>query len=125
MANNGQLQIAFTKTAEKQNRLKVLKAQYREILEDNPQWTKLKEQLETLNFQKKTILQTTSDANPKLMDELVALGADLKGEQELLADVAIKEFMETGECKPQDTDGNVYYPVFSVKFKKEKEAEKE
>lgn len=117
MAKN-QLQLAFTKSAEKKNRAIVLKSEYKKILEDTPGWTKLEEQRLTIKSQQEKILEQVSSAYPKLVDELAALNVDMKQDRELLADLAVSELLETGKCEVMDNDGEKFYPEFSVKFKK-------
>lgn len=118
--NPGQLQLAFNETAEKKNKLTSLKMDLKHSLENNPQWTKAEEQRKSAARLAKIERLKTEETESKLMDAIDAAKADLKGHQEKLSMIAIKNYTEGKKVEVTDDDGTVYDPEFKVKFTKRK-----
>lgn len=120
-----QLQIAFTKTIEKKNRKKVLEVELKHILEDHPEYAKNIEIRNEATKKINAILDSIGEAYPKIANELASIRADLKSDKELLADLAMKEYLEGKPVEVVDVAGEKFAPEFSVKFVKIESNEKE
>jgi len=118
MAKEKQLQLEFTKTAEKKNKLTIAKSNLRKILQDNSEFIDTKVAIEQLKEKLKQILTGVGEAYPDLIAEIGILKMDLKAEKELLSDLAINKLISGEEVQVKDNDGFAYEPSFNVTFKK-------
>lgn len=115
-----QLQIAFTKRIEIRNKLWVARSELKKILEDDPQYTKATQEIAILQNQRKTILMRVKEAYPKLAEEIEVLLVDLKGQNETVSDIAVKDYLDKKDISIQDPDDPevVWMPLLQVKYQK-------
>lgn len=113
-----QLELAFTKVVEKKNLQSSLKVDLRKILEEDPEYQKITEQMKTLDQQRKAVLTRVERAYPKIVAELEVLAADLKAEREFVTDVAVARLAEGKEVSFTDQAGIEWEPIWSVRFRK-------
>ena len=115
-----QLQLAFTKRIEIKNKLWVAKCELKKILEDDPQYTKATNEIATLQNQRKTILMRVKEAYPKLAEEIEVLMVDLKGQNETVSDIAVKDYLDKKDITIKDPDDPevVWEPQLQVKYRK-------
>jgi len=113
-----QLQLVFSETDKKRNRLRELKALIKEQLEGKQEFQEIKETSESLRARKKTLKLAINDDNKTECEEIERLETDIKSQKQLISDVAIKDYVAGKEIKVTDSYGNILEPVFSVKFVK-------
>lgn len=113
-----QLQLVFSETDKKRNRLRELKAAIKEQLESKQEFQEIKETSESLRARKKALKLAVDDDNKTECEEIERLEIDIKSQKQLISDVAIKDYLAGKEIKVTDNYGNVLEPVFSVKFVK-------
>jgi predicted component of type VI protein secretion system len=113
------LQLAFTQTQEKQNQIKIAKHKLAEILEGMAGYKESVEKENALRAFRKQLLKQAMDSFPDLAREIEKIIADLKIDKERISYLAIKQLIEGNSLESiEDTHGNKYEPVYSVKFKK-------
>jgi len=113
-----QLQLVFSETDKKRNRLRELKALIKEQLEGKQEFQEIKETSESLRARKKALKLAINDDNKTECEEIERLETDIKSQKQLISDVAIKDYVAGKEIKVTDSYGNILEPVFSVKFVK-------
>lgn len=114
------LKEVFDRIQQKKKERKELTKMFQDELKHNDDYQKLLEDMKTMREKKKSI-ENQAKANA-LSDsqQLDDLSEEIKGSQELLADVAMTMLMNRETVEIVDEDNDIRYaPVFSVRFKKE------
>lgn len=119
-----QLQLAFTKKIDIKNQLVSAKINLKHILEDRPDFAKLTDERRIINNKVNQILQETADAYPKLIDEIEKLKVDLKEQEEMVSDCAVKDYLDKKDItiKDPNDDSIIWEPVIKIKYKRQKKS---
>lgn len=102
--------------------LNVLKEQYEDALENDPQYQKIQEQVEKLKAeQKEQKEQVTEKVLEKssykaLKDEMKEKKEEIGNHKEILSQELVDYYKETGTLEVEDLNGNVKKMKFSVKL---------
>lgn len=112
------IQEAFDRISQIKKEQKNAKSAYRDALENSDNHRKISEELKSLREKKKQaetiIKKDLGDVYQKIED----LELELKGQKEMIGDIAISSLMKGETVEVKDEYGNFYEPVWSVKFKK-------
>lgn len=112
------IQEAFDRISQIKKEQKNAKGAYRDALENSDNHRKISEELKSLREKKKQaetiIKKDLGDVYQKIED----LELELKGQKEMIGDIAISSLMKGDTVEVKDEYGNFYEPVWSVKFKK-------
>lgn len=112
------IQEVFDRMSEIKNEQKSAKNAYKDALDNSDSYRKLNEDLKMLREKKKqteTIIKQELGEQYKKIEDL---DLELKGQKEMLSDVAITTLMKGETVEVKDQYGNAYEPVWSVSFKK-------
>lgn len=112
-----QLQIAFTQRIDIQNKLTSAKVDLKKILEDRPDYVKFIDEKRLLNNKLKQILQETAEEYPKLIQQIEALKVELKDQDELVSECAVRDYLEKKDITIK-LPGAIYTPKLVIKFEK-------
>jgi GTP-sensing pleiotropic transcriptional regulator CodY len=110
-----QLQIAFTKADEQNNKLKELKQILKDELESSITYKELTEKMAALTANKKAMIDSVLASNKKIVEQIDNLKLDLESQKQLVSDVALKDYLAGEEVKV-NKKGRIYRPEFSCKF---------
>lgn len=113
-----QLQLVFDKTYDLRNKIKVIKATYRQLFEDSPSWQKLRKEEEELTTRKKQVIAGLRSEMESELEQLDGFELELKDELQLLSDKALSDYIKGDKIEVVDKKGFICEPVFSVKFKR-------
>jgi len=105
----------------KKNRKKELSKSFKDELAQHERYTALKEEMDTLKAEKKSIENSVREGSPKESAELEDLSTEIKADEELLSDMAMSLIMKNESVELVDENQSRYVPVLSVKFKKDGE----
>lgn len=114
-----QLQKVYDRIKEAKVAQKEIKDAYKNELDNNPEYQSVKDKLKDLKDKKKTIEEEIKAEMKSSFDKLDDLKIDIESDQEMLNDIAINQLMSGKTVEVVDENEQKYYPVFSVKFKKE------
>lgn len=90
-------------------------------LSQNEQYKQVVEEMDRLREKKKSIETTARAAVAKDAMQMDALTIEIKDQSQLLTDIALQLLMDNETVDIIDRNSTRWSPVFSVKFKKEKE----
>ncbi len=111
------LEAVYKRLQEKKRKRRDLNKSFQDELSVHPRYQEIVEELQKLREEKKSIENEVR--SPGDITEIEALKADIKGDQEMLADIALNKFLANENVEIVD-DANVkWVPAFSVRFKKE------
>lgn len=103
------------------NERKELKAAFREELEHNERYQEIKEQLDVLKAEKKSIENDVYAASPGDTQRIDDLSLEVKASEELLSDLAFNLLMSNQTVEIQDEEKQIrYIPKFKVTFQKDR-----
>lgn len=112
------IQEAFNRIGQIKKEQKNAKAVYKDALDNSDNHRKIMEEMKFLREKKKqieTIIQKDlGDVYQKIED----LDLELKGQKEMIGDIAVLSLMKGEIVEVKDEYGNLYEPIWSVKFKK-------
>lgn len=108
---------------EKKIERKNIQNQYKEALAAEKDYQETVEKLRGYKLRKKQIEDGVKMEMGSQYEKLLALKKDLDLDKELLADIALSTMMKGETVKVEDSEKNIYEPIFSVKFKKVNEVE--
>ena len=94
-----------------------IRKEYKDVLENDPEYVKISEEIKKLQERKKQIEAKAQEAMGKRYAELEDLKDEIKSNQEMLSDVAMTTLMNGQTVEVTDEYSNRYEPQFSVKFK--------
>lgn len=114
------LRDVFNNIQEKKKERKEIAKMFQDELKHNGEYQELLEQIKTLREKKKSIETQAKASALHDAKQLDDLAEQIKGSQELLADIALTKFLNREEVEIVDEANDVrFVPVFSVRFKKE------
>jgi len=121
MSDIPRLQELLNEIRTKKNRKKELSKSFKDELAQHERYTALKEEMDTLKAEKKSIENSVREGSPKESAELEDLSTEIKADEELLSDMAMSLIMKNESVELVDENQSRYVPVLSVKFKKDGE----
>lgn len=115
-----ELKDVFDRIQQKKKERKELVQMFKDELEHNGEYQKILEDLKVLKEKKKSIEDQARANALSDVQQLEDLTEEIKGSQELLADIALSKLMNRETVEIADEDNDIrFVPVFSVRFKKE------
>lgn len=113
-----QLPDVFKRIQDKKREQRDLKTIYRDALSVNGEYQQVLEELEALKIKKKKILAGVQADFKEEFDKLEGLKLNIAGDNQLLSDLALTQFVSGETVKIIDENKVEYEPVFTVRFKK-------
>lgn len=115
MAN---IQDSFDRINQLKKEQKNAKGAYKDALENSDNHRKISEEMKSLREKKKQIETIIQKELGDMYQKIEDLDLELKGQKEMIGDIAISSLMKGETVEVKDEYGNFYEPVWSVKFKK-------
>ncbi|MBU3924847.1 hypothetical protein KJ854_02835 [Patescibacteria group bacterium] len=112
------IQEAFDRISQIKKEQKNAKAAYKDALENSDNHRKISEEMKSLREKKKQIETIIQKDLGDMYQKIEDLDLELKGQKEMIGDIAISSLMKGETVEVKDEYGNFYEPVWSVKFKK-------
>lgn len=112
------IQEAFDRINQIKKEQKNAKSAYKDALENSDNHRKISEDLKALREKKKQIETIIKKELGEMYQKIEDLDLELKGQKEMIGDIAISSLMKGDAVEVKDEYGNYYEPVWSVKFKK-------
>lgn len=112
------IQEVFNRISQIKKEQKNVKGAYKDALENSDSYQKISEELKTLKEKKKqaeTLIQRDLGAQFQKIEDLKL---EMESNKEILSDIALTTIMKGETVEVKDEYGNIYEPVWSVKFKK-------
>lgn len=112
------IQEVFDRISQLKKEQKNAKGAYKDALDNSDNYRKMTEELKTLKEKKKqteTLIQRELGAQFQKIEDLKL---EMESNKEMLSDIALTTVMKGETVEVKDEYGNVYEPVWSVKFKK-------
>ncbi|OGL66361.1 hypothetical protein A2856_01535 [Candidatus Uhrbacteria bacterium RIFCSPHIGHO2_01_FULL_63_20] len=119
MSDTARLQELLNEIRTKKRRAKEIKQAFKDELAQHERFAKVKEELETLKAERKSIENSVREGSPKESAELEDLATEIKADEELLSDLAMNLIMKNETVELVDEEMNRYVPELVVKFKKD------
>ena len=114
-----QLQIIHDRTLQAKKEMSDLKKMFKEALDNNENYLKLKADLDIVRGKMKKISDSVKDDFSSEFNKIDTLKLDLEGDNSLMSDVALSNLTKGESSKVEDKFGNRYEAVFKAKFKKQ------
>ena len=112
------IQEVFERIQENKKQQRDIRALYKETLAALPEYRDTIEKLDALKAQKRQIEFRVQEELASYFQKLDLLKVNLTGDNAMLSDIAVSQFMKGEAIKLTDSYNNTYEPVFTVKFKK-------
>ncbi len=112
------IQEVFDRISQLKKEQKNAKGAYKDALDNSDNYRKMTEELKALKEKKKqteTLIQRELGAQFQKIEDLKL---EMESNKEMLSDIALTTVMKGETVEVKDEYGNVYEPVWSVKFKK-------
>lgn len=112
------IQEVFDRISQIKKEQKNSKGVFKDALDNSNSYLKLSEELKTLKEKKKqaeTIIQRELGAQFQKIEDLKL---EMESQKEMLSDIALASVMKGETVEVKDEYGNIYEPIWSVKFKK-------
>lgn len=115
------LQEVFNRVQQTKKKQKEIRKTYKDTLASMQSYKETVEKISGYKLQKKKMEESAKQDLGQQYSELEVLKKDIELDKEMLADLAISTMMKGETIEIKDEYGNVYEPIFSVKFKKTNE----
>ncbi len=119
MSDKARLQEVFAEIRKLKKQRKEIKDIFKNELEHHERYGKLKEEMDTLKAEKKSIEVQVRESSPSDSLKLQDIEVELKANEELLSDLAFNLLMKDESVELEDEYKNRLVPQFLVKYKKE------
>jgi hypothetical protein len=113
-----QLQMRFEQICESKKSKKEILAMYKDALSHNRLYQETLDEFKKVQDKKKLIENETKLEMRADFDKLEILKNELQNDLMLLSDEALSQLMRGETVEVEDSYGNKYEPIFTVKFKK-------
>jgi len=113
-----QLQIVFDEMVENKKELRKLKNQYKEALNDADEYQETVEKIKELKNKKKQIETLVQSKMGDSYDKIDDLTRGIKGQKQMISDIAMSNLMDGKTVEVSDKFGNLYEPEYKVNLKK-------
>lgn len=111
------LESVYKRLQEKKRKRRDLNKSFQDELSVHPRYQEIVEELKKLREEKKSIENEVR--SPAAISELEALKGDIKGDMEMLSDIALNKFLAQENVEIVDEMNTRWVPAFSVRFKKD------
>ena len=112
------IQESFDRINQLKKEQKNAKGAYKDALENSDNHRKISEEMKSLREKKKQIETVIQKDLGDMYQKIEDLDLELKGQKEMIGDIAISSLMKGETVEVKDEYGNFYEPVWAVKFKK-------
>lgn len=119
MSDKARLQEVFAEIRKQKKARKEIKDIFKSELEHHERYGKLKEEMDVLKAERKSIEVQVREASPADSMKLQDIEVELKANEELLSDLAFNLLMKDESVELEDEYKNKLIPQFLVKYKKE------
>ncbi len=119
MSDKARLQEVFAEIRKQKKARKEIKDIFKNELEHHERYGKLKEEMDVLKAERKSIEVQVREASPADSMKLQDIEVELKANEELLSDLAFNLLMKDESVELEDEYKNKLIPQFLVKYKKE------
>lgn len=113
-----QIQMIFDEISEKQQERRQYEENYKTALKNHDAYQTLLADMAEMKTKKVAIEEQVKNSLGNVIDKLDDVKVEIKGKKEMLTDEALNMLMDSKTVAVQDKKGNVYDPVWSVKFVK-------
>ena len=113
-----QLQLIYDRTIKTKQEKKELKLMIKDAFDHSKQLQDVLEEIKILKEKKKKIEDIILEDFNGELSKLDTLKLDLENDKMLMSDKAITDLMNGTTVEVEDSKGNKYEPIFSVKFKR-------
>ncbi len=113
-----ELPEVFKRIQDKKKEQRELKAMFRDALTNNGEYQKVVQELDDLKIKKKQLESSAKADFKEEFDKLEGLKLNIAGDNQLLSDLALTQFVSGELVKLVDENQVEYEPIFTVKFKK-------
>jgi len=117
-----QLQLIYDRVAETAHEKKTLEAMIKDALTNSKPYGQARDRLLTAQIELKQARDAVFSDFQGDIDKLDTMRLEIKTDKELMTDAALSDYIKGQTVVVKDKDGNEYMPVWSVKFKRVKEA---
>ncbi len=119
MSDKARLQEVFAEIKKLKKQRKDIKDLFKNELAHHERYQQLKEEMDTLKAEKKSIETQVRESSPTESLKLQDIEVELKANEELLSDLAFNLLMKDESVELEDEYKNRLVPQFLVKYKKE------
>ncbi len=119
MSDKARLQEVYAEIRKLKKQRKEIKDLFKNELEHHERYGKLKEEMDTLKAERKSIEVQVRESSPSDSLKLQDIEVELKANEELLSDLAFNLLMKDENIELEDEFKNRLLPQFLVKFKKQ------
>ena len=119
------LQDVFSRIRSTKQQQREIKVQYRDALDSSAEYKEIKEKIQGYKLRKKQIEDQAKAELGGAYERAEFLKKDIQNDQELLADLALNQYVKGEPIEVKDSDDNVYEPIFKVTFKKTNQIKKD
>jgi hypothetical protein len=113
-----ELPAVFKRIQDKKKEQRELKSMFRDALTNNGEYQKVVQELDDLKIKKKQIESSVKSDFKAEFDKLEGIKLNIAGDNQLLSDLALTQFVSGELVRLVDENKVEYEPVFTVKFKK-------
>jgi hypothetical protein len=112
------VQEIFDQIQEARREMKDINRAYKDALDSASKYKETLEEYKKIREKKQQIERSIKQDSSKEFARLESLKNSIKGDQEMLSDVALNHIVKGETVGLTDENNNHYEPIFSVKFKK-------
>ncbi len=112
------IQEVFDRISQIKKEQKSAKGAYKDALDNSDNYRKITDELKTLKEKKKQTETVIQRELGEQFQKIEDLKLEMESNKEMLSDIALTTVMKGETVEVKDEYGNVYEPVWSVKFKK-------
>ena len=95
-----------------------LKKMIKDQLETDPEYVKIKKDIEALSSRLKKIVRHTQDNNKAEIEKIETLDIEIKKSKQLISDMTIVKLFKGEKVEVKDRKSMILVPSLTVKFKK-------
>lgn len=112
------IQEVFNRLEEIKKEQKEYKNSFKDSLENSDKYKKITEEMKVLREKKKQMETMAKQEMGAAYQKIEDLKLELDTQKEMLSDISVTTLMKGETVEAQDQYGNVYEPVWTVKFRK-------
>ncbi len=112
------IQEIFERIQDNKKQQRDIKSMYRESLAALPEYRDVTEKIEDLKNKKRQIEFRVQEELAGYFEKLDLLKVNMNGDNAMLNDIAVTQFMQGERITLVDSYKNTYEPIISIKFKK-------
>jgi hypothetical protein len=113
-----ELPVVFKRIQDKKKEQRELKAMFRDALTNSGDYQKVVQELDDLKIKKKQIEASVKADFKEEFDKLEGIKLNIAGDNQLLSDLALTQFVSGDLIRLVDENKVEYEPIFTVRFKK-------